>query len=104
MAGGRSSSSNTGGGSMDSPSGRARLAFREFLQQSVGKRALFLTAEFPFLYIGEILEIIEDYVRVAVDTTEQPVFEDRNWIIHIDAIQVLYIETEGFPKIPELKD
>ncbi|MBM7693051.1 hypothetical protein JOC77_002490 [Peribacillus deserti] len=95
-----------GGSSTDlpSPSERAHAAFIEFLEQNIGKRALFLTAEFPFLYIGEILEIIEDYVRVLVDTTEQPVFEDRRWIIHIDAIRVLYVETEGFPDIPELKD
>ncbi|MBM7694697.1 hypothetical protein JOC77_004174 [Peribacillus deserti] len=75
------------------------LPFIEFLQNNIGRRALFLTAEFPFISIGEILEIIED-VRVAVDTAEQPIFENRNWIIHIDAILVLYIETEGFPKSP----
>ena len=84
--------------------GRNEMEFIEFLRSGIGRRAMFLTAEFPFIYIGIITDIVIDYVLVDVDTAEQSVFENRTWAIHANAIQAMYYEMDGFPRIPELND
>ena len=86
------------------PSVRNQTEFTEFVTRGIGKRALFLTAEFPFISIGTITDVVVDYVLVDVDTAEQAIFEDRIWAIHIEAIRVIYYEMDGFPRIPELKE
>ena len=86
------------------PHGRNEMEFIEFLRDGIGRRAMFLTAEFPFIYIGTITDIVIDYVLVDVDTAEQSVFENRIWAIHANAIQAMYYEMDGFPRIPELND
>lgn len=83
---------------------RNEMEFIRFLRDGIGRRAMFLTAEFPFIYIGTITDILIDYVLVDVDTAEQSVFENRTWAIHANAIQAMYYEMDGFPRIPELND
>ena len=101
----RQSTSSRRGSSEESQSHvRNEMKFIEFIREGIGRRTMFLTAEFPFIYIGTIENIVEDYVLVDVDTAEQAVFEDRTWAIHANAIQAMYYEMEGFPRIPELND
>ena len=95
---------NNGDSGTMQPSVRNQVEFTGFIARGIGKRALILTAEFPFIYIGTITEVIMDYVLVDVDTAEQAIFEDRIWAIHIEAIRVIYYEMDGFPRIPELKE
>jgi hypothetical protein len=83
---------------------RNMIEFAEFVTKGIGERAFILITEFPFVYIGTIMDVVNDYVLVDVDTAEQAIFEDRIWAIHLEAIRVIYYEMEGFPRIPELKD
>lgn len=73
-------------------------------REGIGQKALILTPSFPFLFIGEIISIIEDSVEVFVETTHFQQLEDRTWLIHIHNIEVFYIERPGEPRIPELND
>lgn len=78
------------------------LALRAEFVKGIGKKAFFLTSQFPFIFIGVIQAVVEDYIVVKVETTQIQQLEDRIWQIHMDTINVFYIEREGGPKIPEL--
>ncbi|MCP8615274.1 hypothetical protein [Salirhabdus salicampi] len=67
-----------------------------------GKRAFFLISQYPFMLIGTVKDVFEDYVEIEADTSIIDTFEQRNWFIHIDTIQTFYDEEEGGPKIPTL--
>lgn len=56
------------------------------------------------MFIGEILSVVEDYVEIAVEITQFAQLENRSWFVHIDNIEVFYIERPGKPQIPELDD
>jgi len=56
------------------------------------------------MFIGEILSIVEDSVELFVETTQFSQLENRIWYIHVDNIEVFYIERPGEPRIPELND
>lgn len=73
-------------------------------RDGIGHKAIILTPSFPFMFIGEILSIVEDSVKLFVETTQFSQLENRLWFIHIDNIEVFYIERPGEPKIPELND
>lgn len=70
----------------------------------IGRKLLSLTSSFPFIFIGEIIDVVEDYVVVDVETTSIAELEERRWHIHIHDIEVFYIERDDGPRIPELKD
>ena len=70
----------------------------------IGSKTLILTPSYPFLFIGEILDVVEDVVEVCVEVTQFSQLENRNWFIHIHNIEVFYIEKSGQPRIPELDD
>lgn len=78
-----------------------RAAVTKTLKKSVCRRILILTAEFPFLIIGEIRDVDGDYVYVYVETTNVDQFEKRTMRIHIDRIIVFHIETTEYP-IPKI--
>ena len=63
-----------------------------------------LTEAFPFMFIGKIKEILGDVVVLDVQTTSVPALEGKKWYVHIDSIDVFYIETGIGAKIPHLKD
>lgn len=67
------------------------------------KKALILTAEFPFLVIGKIKDVVGDYVCIDVETTHIDQLEGRIFNVHVDRIEVFYIEEKGYkiPKIPK---
>ncbi|MCM3408559.1 hypothetical protein [Metabacillus litoralis] len=71
---------------------------------SVGKRVFILTPSYPFMFVGEIMDVMEDMVLIDVEATHFSQLENRTWFIHIHNIEIFYIEEEGGVKIPELKD
>lgn len=79
------------------------VALRQEFVDSVGCRVLLLTGQFPFLFIGEILEVVTDYLRLDVQTTQIAQLENRTWLLHIDTIAAFYIEKPGEPPIPDLQ-
>ena len=76
---------------------------QEFID-GIGKKVFILTPSYPFVFIGKIVNVVEDYVIVDVEVTTINSLENREWNIHIHNIEVFYIERKGFPRIPELKD
>lgn len=72
--------------------------------ENIGRRVFILTEAFPFMFIGKIKSVIGDMVVLDVETTSVPALEGKTWTVHIDAIDVFYIETGIGAKIPELKD
>jgi hypothetical protein len=70
----------------------------------IGRKAIILTPSFPFLFIGTIVDVMEDVIEMDVETTHFVQLEDRTWFIHIHNIEVFYIERPGEPRIPELRD
>ncbi len=78
-----------------------RAAVAKTLKESVGKRILILTAEFPFLIIGKIKKVEGDYVYVYIETTNVDEFEERTIRIHVDRIVVFHIESTKYP-IPKI--
>jgi hypothetical protein len=70
----------------------------------IGHKAIILTPSFPFMFIGTIVDVVEDMIEFAVETTHFVQLEDRTWFIHTHNIEVFYIERPGEPRIPELRD
>jgi hypothetical protein len=66
------------------------------------QRTFFLLSQYPYMLIGKVTEVFEDYVEVQVDTSIIETFEDRLWYVHIDLIQTFYNENENGPEIPIL--
>ncbi|MCP3762347.1 hypothetical protein NLX67_08080 [Domibacillus sp. A3M-37] len=80
------------------------MALVDYFRAGIGHRAFILTPSYPFMFIGEIVSLMEDQVRLLVETTHFAPLENRTWLIHIDNIEVFYIEFPGEPCIPELND
>lgn len=76
----------------------------QHFQDGVGQKVFLLSPSFPFMFIGEIIAVVEDALEIFVETTHFAQLENRTWFIHIDNIEVFYIERPGEPKIPELND
>jgi hypothetical protein len=79
---------------------RRRVVAEEF-EENIGNRAFILTAEFPFLYIGEIITVEGNFVFLGIETTHISELEDRVMRIFVGNIDVFYIENGG-PCIPKL--
>ncbi|WP_232695920.1 hypothetical protein [Brevibacillus daliensis] len=88
--------------SFTDPSPERQAAFHDELREAIGKRVLLLTAQFPSMFIGKILSVIEDFVEVKVEIMPTIELEDRIWYIHMDTINVYFIESDNF-KIPKLR-
>lgn len=70
-------------------------AVEQTFRESICKRVLILTEEFPFLVIGKIQKVEGDYVFVDVETTHIDPLENRVFRIHLDRVEVFYIEKKG---------
>jgi hypothetical protein len=70
----------------------------------IGHRVFILTPSYPFMFIGMIMDVVEDMVVVDVETTHFSQLEGRTWFIHVHNAEVFYIERDGEMRIPELKD
>ena len=81
---------------------RRTSALQQVFIDADGLRVLLLTSQFPFFFIGTILDVLDDYIQLDVETTHIDQLEQRNWYIHLDTINAFYIEREGAPPIPEL--
>ncbi|MCM3159975.1 hypothetical protein [Metabacillus litoralis] len=79
-------------------------AITDYFIENIGNRAFVLTPSFPFMFVGEILDVMEDMVLIDVEATHFAQLENRTWFIHIHNIEVFYIEQEGGVEIPRLTD
>ena len=84
-------------------------AIREFFvtvefKENVGQRAFILISPFPFLIIGTIQEVVGDYLVIKAEVTNIAELDDEVFRVHIDDIEVFYIEKPGKPKIPDIRD
>ncbi|MGE5482712.1 MAG: hypothetical protein ACM3VX_07420 [Bacteroidota bacterium] len=70
--------------------------------KAIGKRTLFLTDAFPFLVIGVIERVVEEFIFVQVETCHVMELEGTTMRIYVDDIEVFYIEDEEHA-IPSLK-
>ena len=75
----------------------------EAFGESSGKRALLLIGPYPFLIIGAIVEVLSDYLVIKAEITNVAELDDEIFRVHIDNIEVFYIEEEGKP-IPDIRD
>ncbi|RIU90173.1 hypothetical protein [Oceanobacillus picturae] len=75
----------------------------EFIE-GIGKNIFILTPSFPYVFIGKLVDVIEDQAVVDVKVTSISELENRQWYIHIHQIEVFYIQQKGQPRIPELRD
>jgi hypothetical protein len=80
------------------------VALVNHFRKNIGRRVFILTESFPFMFIGKIIDMLGDIVVLDVQTTSVPALEGKEWNVHIDAIDMFYIETGIGPKIPHLKD
>ncbi|PGK30365.1 hypothetical protein [Priestia megaterium] len=72
-------------------------------KDNVGERVFLLIGPYPFLVIGIIVDVLSDYVLVEAEITNVSELDDEEFRIHIDSIEVFYIEEEGKP-IPDIRD
>ena len=70
---------------------------------NIGARALVLIAQYPFLIIGPILEVISDYLVLEAEITNVSELDGEKFRIHIDGIEVFYIE-DGNTPIPDIRN
>lgn len=91
-----------GFGSLDINSVREFVVTQEF-KDHIGCKALILIFQFPFLIIGNIQNVIGDYLIIKADVTNVTELDDEIFRVHIDTIEVFYIETEGNPPIPDIR-
>ena len=75
----------------------------ETFSVNVGRRALILISPYPFLIIGEIISVTSDYLVIKAEVTNVAEFDDEVFRVHIDDIEVFYIEING-KKIPDIRD
>ena len=83
-------------------------AFRQMqvtseFKESLGMRALIITPSFPFLIIGKIVDVIGDYVAIKAEVTNVTELDGETFNIHIDNIEVFYIQKPGQPVIPDIR-
>ena len=81
---------------------RQAVVSREF-KDNKGQRALILIAPYPFLIIGTIFEVVSDYVVIDAQVTNVSELDDERFSIHIDDIEVFYIQKPGRPEIPDIR-
>ena len=75
----------------------------ETFSVNIGRRALILISPYPFLIIGEIISVISDYLVIKAEVTNVAEFDNEVFRVHIDDIEVFYIEKDG-KKIPDIRD
>lgn len=70
---------------------------------NIGVRALVLLSQYPFLIIGPIDEVISDYLVIKAEITNISDLDGEKFRVHIDDIEVFYIEDENRP-IPDIRN
>lgn len=80
---------------------RHAVVSQEF-ENNQNNRALILIAPYPFLVIGKIIEVVSDFVVIEAEVTNVSELDDEKFNIHIDDIEVFYIEKDG-RAIPDIR-
>lgn len=75
-----------------------------YFRRNIGRRVFILTESFPFMFIGKIQDVHGDMLVLDVETTSVPALEGKVWNVHIDSIDLFYVETGIGAKIPHLKN
>lgn len=75
----------------------------ETFAENIEQRALILISPYPFLIIGEIISVTSDYLVIKAEVTNIAELDDEVFRVHIDDIEVFYIEKNG-KKIPDIRD
>ncbi|WP_274309984.1 hypothetical protein [Solibacillus daqui] len=70
---------------------------------NIGVRALVLLSQYPFLIIGPIDKVISDYLVIDAEITNVSDLDGEKFRVHIDDIEVFYIEEENRP-IPDIRN
>ncbi|MGM9927735.1 MAG: hypothetical protein ACI35P_07255 [Bacillus sp. (in: firmicutes)] len=73
----------------------------EDFRGNIGKKALVMIGQYPFLIIGNIKEVVSDYVFIKAEFTNIAALDGFLYRVHIDDIEVYFIETKNH-KIPHL--
>ncbi|MCM3387112.1 hypothetical protein M3649_03070 [Ureibacillus chungkukjangi] len=73
-------------------------------RQNIGMRALILIAPFPFLVIGRIEAVVTDYLIICAEITNVNELDGEEFRIHIDDIEVFYIEKDNRRPIPDIRN
>ncbi|MBO1582818.1 hypothetical protein K4569_18300 [Bacillus bingmayongensis] len=68
----------------------------------IGSRVFILIAQFPFMIIGTIVEVNGDYAFIKIEATHINEFDNMTARIHIDEIEVFFIEDGKF-EIPNIQ-
>ncbi|MFC7684998.1 hypothetical protein [Ureibacillus sp. GCM10028918] len=76
----------------------------EEFRQNIGMRALILIAPFPFLIIGRIEDVVTDYLIICAEVTNVNELDGEEFRIHIDDIEVFYIEKDNRRPIPDIRN
>ena len=79
-------------------------AVTEAFNEAIGTQAFIITADYPFMFSGEVTDIQGYFLFLKVETTQMPELKDKIVKIHISNISVFYLGGEGRPKIPTIED
>ena len=80
---------------------RQAVVSKQF-QKNKGKRALLLQESYPFLFIGEIVDVVGDFLILNTEITNITELDEYSFRIHLDTIQVFFIE-DGKHTIPDIR-
>ena len=73
-------------------------------RENIGKRALILIFAFPFLIIGRIQDVVSDYLIIRAEVTNVTELDGEEFRVHIDDIEVFYIEKDNKRPIPDIRN
>ena len=73
----------------------------EDFEDNKSKKALVMIGQYPFLIIGNIKDVVSDYVFIEAKFTNIAALDGFLYRVHIDDIEVYFIETAKH-KIPEM--
>lgn len=80
-----------------------RAAVAAAFAEADGRRVFILISPFPFMVIGEIAGVEADYVVINIETTHISELEGITARIHLDDVEVFYIEQVDGPRIPVIR-
>ncbi|PJZ00011.1 hypothetical protein [Bacillus vallismortis] len=78
-----------------------RVIVSQAFEEGIGERAFILVAQYPYTFIGEIIEVEGDFVLLEAETTNVVQLDGNVFRIHVDDIAVFFIENEKWT-IPDI--
>ena len=82
---------------------RERVVTEEF-RNNIGNRAFILVFQFPFMIIGKIKDVMSDYLIICTEVTNVTELDNEEFRVHIDNIEVFYIEKDLNRPIPDIRN